>query len=159
MSEPDEPQQLVLMRRMVDLAIERTSLAVDRTRMSAQRSEMSAERSYMAAERTLSVWVRTALSLMVFGIAIDRFGLLLLRLPAPREGFNPDMVSTWGGAGLVALGVLMVVTTGIRFRAYAGVYRHSHALPAHHGPFLAPAFALLVAIFGISLLVLLLVVS
>jgi putative membrane protein len=153
----DEPQQLVLMRRMVDLAVERTRLAHERTRMSAERSEMSAGRSYMNAERTLSVWVRTALAVMVVGIAIDRFGLLLLQHPGHQEVAGPDTASAWTGAGLVALGVLMAAVTGVRFRRYAAAYRRTHTVPEHHGPFMAPAFALLVVLFGIVLLILLLV--
>ena len=60
---PEQPEQLVLMQRMVDLSVERTRLAE-------QRTEMSAERSYLNAERTLSVWIRTALAVMVVGIAV-----------------------------------------------------------------------------------------
>lgn len=174
MPENNSPEQVSLMERMVDMAaertrlatrrtemaVERTKLANDRTRMSADRSQMSAERSYMAAERTLSVWVRTALALMVFGIAIDRFGLLLHRLPSSGDGtLDPDTLSLWGGAALVALGVLMVLTTGARFLAYVRAYRRDHEIPFHHGPFLAPVFAVLVALFGIALLILLLAFS
>lgn len=137
-----DSQQLAMMQQLVD--------------MSADRSQMSAERSYMNAERTLSVWVRTALALMVFGVAIDRFGLLLRRMPGTGGRLKPDMLSTWGGTGLVAFGVIMALTTGIRFLAYARDYRRNHDVPTHHGPFLAPFFALCVAVFGIALLLLLL---
>lgn len=168
---PEHNEQLEAMQRMVDLAVQRTNLAAERTRMSAERSrmsadrsrmsadrsEMSAERSYLAAERTLSVWVRTSLALMVFGIAIDRFGLLLLRVPDDQAGVESTEVSTWGGAALIALGVLMALVTGLRFRTYAIAYRRNHEVPVRHGPFLAPTFAVLVALFGIGLLVLLLV--
>lgn len=166
MPEPNEPEQIVLMRQMVDMAAqrtkmatERTKLANDRTKMSAERSDMAAARTYMAAERTLSVWIRTALSLMVFGIAIDRFGLLLRQLPrdAGNAHLHPDTFSAWGGAALVLFGVVMALTTGVRFMAYVVAYRRRHELPLRHGPFLAPIFALLVAVFGIGLLVLLLV--
>jgi putative membrane protein len=146
-SEPEQPPQLVLMQRMVDLSIERTRLAE-------QRTEMSAERSYLNAERTLSVWIRTALAVMVVGIAVDRFGLFLLQshgLPG-RNGTASD----WAGAGLVALGVLIAVIPSVRFARYASVYRRTHTIPHHHGPFMAPAFAVLVALFGVVLLVLLL---
>ncbi|MGH3444716.1 MAG: YidH family protein [Nocardioidaceae bacterium] len=165
----EEPQQLVFMQRMVDLSIQRTTLAEQRTRMAehrtrlaeqrtdmaAHRSEMSAERSYMNAERTLSVWIRTALAVMVVGIAVDRFGLFLVRSHGEpgRDGSASDMV----GVGLVALGVLIAVSPSVRFGRYARVYRRTHTLPHHHGPFMAPAFAVLVALFGVVLLVLLLV--
>lgn len=141
------------------MSADRSRMSADRSRMSADRSEMSAERSYMAAERTLSVWIRTALALMVFGVAIDRFGLFLLRGPKAQVALESDAVSMWGGVALVAFGVVMAVATGIRFWAYAATYRSSHRVPTHHGPFLAPLFALISALFGIGLLVLLLVVS
>lgn len=118
--------------------------------------EMSAQRTYMNAERTLSVWVRTALALMVFGIAMDRFALLLHRQPKVGGPWHPNLLSTWGGAALVTFGVIVAVTTGIRFLAYVVAYRRNHEVPTHHGPFLGPFFALSVAIFGIALLVLLL---
>src|SRR5690348_17938239 len=146
-----EPDQLALMRRVVELAEEQT-------RQSAERTEQSAKRSYMNAERTLSVWTRTALSLMVFGIAVDRFGLLLRHEPWPHAGSRllPNPLSTIGGVVLVALGVFMVATCAIRYLAYARLYRKSHAWPAKHPPYLAFAFGLLVALFGIALLIVLL---
>ncbi|MDN5924487.1 MAG: DUF202 domain-containing protein [Xanthomonadales bacterium] len=207
-----EPEQIVLMKRMVELAVEqrdmsaersrmsedrsrmsadrsrmsedrsrmsadrsrmsedrsrmsadRSEMSEDRSRMSAQRSEMSELRSYLNAERTLSVWVRTALSLMVFGIAIDRFGLLLRRTPGAVEHASVataamlNVMSNWVGVALVALSVFMVLTTGLRFLRYAQVWRQRHALPPHHGPFLATFFALMVAVFGILLLIIILV--
>jgi uncharacterized membrane protein YidH (DUF202 family) len=90
------------------------------------------------------------MALMIFGIAIDRFGLLLRRMPGTAW-------SDWGGIALVALGVLMAVATGLRFLAYARAWRRQHELPPHHGPFLAPFFALMVAVFGVALLVIMLI--
>lgn len=145
-AEPDEPEQIVLMQRMVELSVERTE-------QSAQRSEMSAERSYMNAERTLSVWVRTALAVMVVGIAVDRFGLLLRQ----DQNARPDTASRWVGVALVAFGVVIAVLTAARFRLYAAAYSRTHELPYHHGPFMAPAFAVLAGLFGVVILVLLLV--
>lgn len=120
--------------------------------------QLSAERTYMNTERTLSVWIRTGLSLMIFGIAIDRFGLLLHGLPwLPHGHLHRLTVSAWGGAILVALGVVMTLAMGVRFLAYSVVYRREHAWPVSHGPYLAATFALLVAIFGVALLVIMLV--
>lgn len=152
-AERGEPEQIVLMQRMVDLSVQRTDLAIERTEQSAQRSEMSAERSYMNAERTLSVWVRTALAVMVVGIAVDRFGLLLRQ----NQNARPDTASHWVGVALVAFGVVMVVLTAVRFRRYAVAYRSTHELPYHHGPFLAPLFALATGVFGVVILILLLI--
>lgn len=144
MPDTDSSPQITLMRKLVELSV--------------QRSELSAERSYMNAERTLSVWIRTALSLMIFGIAIDRFGLMLRQVPLPvgHGDLHSNALSMWGGLTLVALGVFVVLTTGIRFLMYAAVYRRRHEWPARHGPYLALTFALLVTIFGIALLIILL---
>ncbi|MGH8307354.1 MAG: YidH family protein [Gammaproteobacteria bacterium] len=120
--------------------------------------QLSAERTYMNTERTLSVWIRTALGLMIFGIAIDRFGLLLHGLPwLPHAHIHRLTTSAWGGAILVALGVLMALTMDVRFLAYASIYRRSHEWPVKHGPYLAATFAALVAIFGIALLIIMVV--
>src|SRR5690348_18444160 len=116
MPESPDPEQIALMKRVVELAEQQTALAARRTQQSAERSEMSAERSYMNAERTLSVWTRTALSLMIFGIAADRFGLLLRHEPWPHTGrpLLPNPLSTIGGASPAALGALMAMTRGER---------------------------------------------
>lgn len=149
-----EPEQIALMRRVVELAEQQT-------RQSEERTEQSAERSYMNAERTLSVWTRTALSLMIFGIAVDRFGLLLRHERWVHIGnpFLPNPLSTLGGIVLVALGVLMVLTCGFRYLAYARDWGRAHAWPKQHAPWLAFSFAMLVAAFGIALLVVLLVLT
>lgn len=133
MPEAGEPEQIRLMKRLI---------------------EMSAERSYMNGERTLSVWIRTALELMIFGIAIDRFGLMLRQMPSlqSHRSLSPHDLSTWGGGALIALGVVMALSTGTRFLVFAISHRRVHRLPAHHGPYLGPIFAALVALFGIALL-------
>lgn len=141
---------------------DRSEMSADRSRMSAERSEMSETRSYHNAERTLSVWVRTALSLMVLGIAMDRFGLLLHRVPGGKHyaylhsNELLNALSMWTGAALVVLGIFMALVTGARFVAYAKAWKRNHQLPAHHGPYLAAFFALMTAFFGILLLVLML---
>ena len=134
MPETTEPEQITIMKRLV---------------------EMSSERSYMNAERTLAVWIRTALALMIFGIAIDRFGLLLRQMPLPQthDHVSTHGLSSWGGGALIALGVVMALTTGTRFLAFAVAHRRIHRLPSYHGPYLGPTFALLVALFGVALLV------
>jgi putative membrane protein len=135
----EEPEQISLMRRLID---------------------MSAERTYLNAERTLSVWVRTALGLMILGLAVDRFRLFLFELPAAsgRTALDSNALSNWVGVALVALGVAMAVATGLRFLAYAAAYRRQYPLPLRHGPFLGPFFALMAAAFGVAVLVILLIV-
>lgn len=184
-SDDNSPEQIAIMKQMLALAeqqtalsaersrksefrtqlsqdrsrmsAERSKMSADRSKMSAQRSEMSETRSYHNAERTLSVWIRTAMSLMIFGIAIDRFGILLRQVPvAKAEVFlhttSLHAVSAWTGAALVLLAVFMCASAGIRFLAYSLKWRRLHQLPFYHGPYLASFFALMVTIFGLVLL-------
>jgi putative membrane protein len=158
MAQEGEPEQLQLMRRMVELAEQQTAFAVTRT-------EASEFRSFLNAERTLSVWVRTALTVMIAGLAIDRFSLLFhhvpgaaLQIPSPHSAAL-ETASTWTCIALVALGVLMALATGIRFIAYARNWRTQHRFPARHGPFLAPFFAIAVAVFGLVLLAIMVIAA
>jgi uncharacterized membrane protein YidH (DUF202 family) len=146
MAQEHESKQVEMMQQMLVLAEKQTAYSIER-------SEMSETRSYHNAERTLSVWVRTALAVMICGLAIDRFELLLgesSRLAA--HGFLFDQVSGWVSIALVLFGVIMAMTTGLRFLAYARAWRQRHELPAYHGPYLGTFFALMVALFGIILL-------
>lgn len=121
--------------------------------------QLSLQRSYMNTERTLAVWTRTALSLMIFGIAVDRFGLLMRHPPwhvAVASELLPNPLSTLGGAILVAMGVLILLATGFRFLAYGlKWYRQNTQRVWYHTPWLAFSFAMLMATFGIVLLVVL----
>ncbi|MGH8125070.1 MAG: DUF202 domain-containing protein [Rhodanobacteraceae bacterium] len=201
MADDEDPEQLRLMKRMVELAEyqvelakQRTEMSADRSRMSedrsrmsadrsrmsedrsrmsedrsrmsqdrstmsSARSEMSEDRSYLNAERTLSVWTRTSLALMVFGIAVDRFALLLRHPTTPPGQIAAYSLSSLTGAALVAFGITMVLTTGFRFLFYARDWRRRHSPVRLHGPYLAFSFAMLTALFGIGLLVLMLAFS
>lgn len=143
------------------MSADRSRMSEDRSRMSADRSEMSEARTYLNAERTLSVWVRTSLALMVLGMAVDRFGLLLHQVPGGEADTGVRLgqlgaLSNGAGMALVAFGVVMALSTGLRYLAYARAWRkaHPHRAPAYHGPFLGTSFAVLVGAFGVFLLVL-----
>lgn len=116
----------------------------------------NAERSLMNAERTLSVWVRTALGLMIAGLAFERFGVALVSLPnGPWPSFRTsDELATWIGIALVAIGAAAALTAGLRFHAVAARYRSRYAPPFHHGPALGTAFAVVLAALGAVVVVL-----
>jgi len=73
-------------------------------------------RVYFAAERTFLAWIRTGLGLIGIGFAVSRFGLFLREigaseshLPARTTGF-----SVWSGVSLVALGVIVILSSVAR---------------------------------------------
>ena len=124
-----------------------------------QMAGLQAEVCYHNVDRTLATWTRTALSLIVFGIVVDRFGLLLAHNHPAHVGtwLAPNPASTLAGIVLVALGIFIVVTASIRHQAYRSIWNRIHRRPWHHGPFLAFTFAVMVATFGIAILAVLLV--
>jgi inner membrane protein YidH len=109
-------------------------------------SPASRARDHMANERTWLAWVRTAVNVMVVGLAVARFG----------AGGDPSAYSLTAGALLVAVGGTGMVYGTTRFRDT------NHELEAGRyvtgagtrGPILAAA-VLLVAIVVALVLVLL----
>lgn len=73
-------------------------------------------RDYLAAERTFLAWVRTGLALMGFGFVVARFGLFLqqLRLFDRAPSVPSYGVSLWFGTALIAVGVIVNVTSAWR---------------------------------------------
>ena len=122
--------------------------------------ELSRKLVFLAAERTLSAWIRTSLSLMALGFVIDRFGLILHRLPsnASHMPLYPRMLSTWGGALLVGMGVLMALAAGVRYLHFARGYQRNRSTVLGPSLHVGALFALLLAVFGGVLLVLLVAV-
>jgi putative membrane protein len=122
--------------------------------------EMSRKLVRLAAERTLSAWIRTSLSLMALGFVIDRFGLILHRLPseAGADPLYPRMLSTWSGSVLVGMGVLMALAAGLRYLHFAIGYRREQSTDLGPSLDIGAWFALGLAAFGIALIVLLVAV-
>lgn len=118
--------------------------------------QLSAERTYMNAERTLSVWIRTALGAMIFGIAIDRFGIMLRELltskPAKFQFHMHIMHIT--GIVLVISSMILSFVYSLRFIRYSRDYKKDFSLPAAHNMWLSPLVGFLVILFGIPLLIL-----
>ncbi len=70
-------------------------------------------RVYFAAERTFLAWIRTGLGLMGIGFAVSRFGLFL-RQVATTDSHLPTRttgISLWSGVALVALGVIVTLSS------------------------------------------------
>ena len=73
-------------------------------------------RVYFAAERTFLAWIRTGLGLMGIGFAVSRFGLFLRQLSAPDSNLRTRTtgLSLWSGVALVALGVIVTLSSVLR---------------------------------------------
>jgi len=74
---------------------------------------------HAANERTFLAWVRTAIAVMAFGFVIERFDLFL-QLIAPQlaqRQLSPhgQMFANAAGLAFIAIGVAMIVMSGLRF--------------------------------------------
>jgi putative membrane protein len=73
-------------------------------------------RVYFAAERTFLAWIRTGLGLMGIGFAVSRFGFFLRELSAGTSHLpaRTTGLSLWSGVMLVALGVVVTLSSVVR---------------------------------------------
>lgn len=73
-------------------------------------------RVFFAAERTFLAWIRTGLGLMGVGFAVARFGLFLreFRASTTHGPTQSTGLSQWSGVALVALGVVVTLTSVAR---------------------------------------------
>jgi putative membrane protein len=75
-------------------------------------------RVYFAAERTFLAWIRTGLALMGIGFAVSRFGLFLRQITAAESHLPANQhttgISLWSGVALVALGVIVTLSSVLR---------------------------------------------
>jgi putative membrane protein len=73
-------------------------------------------RVYFAAERTFLAWIRTGLGLMGVGFAVARFGLFLreFRASTTHLPVQATGLSEWSGVALVALGVVVTLSSTVR---------------------------------------------
>lgn len=124
--------------------------------LATKRTEMSANRTYMNAERTLSVWIRTALAAMIFGLALDRLDIILQQVSStakvPIQG--PDVLTHVLGIALIVYSMAMSLLSSIQFLTFCRSYRKKFPIPPAHRAWLPFSYAILVLLFGIGLLAL-----
>lgn len=113
-------------------------------------SDLNDPRVFFAAERTLLAWNRTALALMAFGFAIERFGLFLrMMLPNAAESSERGF-SFWIGAGLVVLGAVLAVLAVLQYRKVLVTLKPAE-IPERYAVNLAVFATLAVAALGLAL--------
>ena len=103
----------------------------------------SRARDHMANERTYLAWLRTAVNVMIVGLAVARFG----------SGGRPGALALGAGALLVATGAAGLGYGTVRYRAVNRELEDGRFITGSHGagPQLA-AVALLVALVAATVL-------
>lgn len=71
-----------------------------------QRTDLAYDRSLWAAQRTLMSWIRTAMSMVTFGFAIDEF---FVYLSTEAAGGPTRLKYHWFGFLLVLAGIFLLV--------------------------------------------------
>ena len=79
-------------------------------------SDLNDPRVFFAAERTLMAWTRTAVALMAFGFAIERFGLFLHMFLISQGEREPRMGSFWIGVSFILFGAIISVLSVIQYK-------------------------------------------
>jgi len=155
-NEQDQNNQQA-MQQLVELAKQQTEMSSERTKMATERTVLAAKRTYLNIERTLSVWIRTSLAIMIFGIAIDRFGLTFNGM-TQQTGITPahHIPSTIIGAIFVGISMFIAFASGVKFIGYSHSYAKEHPFPDYHHPALPIIYAFLTVGCGIVLLILML---
>jgi putative membrane protein len=101
---------------------------------------------HLANERTYLAYLRTAVSLMSFGIAINRFSRALEKsnsLPGLRGLASSEQL----GIGMVALGMLLLVWAGVHYAQIFRQIERQNFRPRRRGVLI---LTVLVLVFGLA---------
>src|SRR6185295_12636124 len=103
-----------------ELSEHRTALSEHRTDLSEHRTQLSDSRSLLSNERTHLGYLRTGVSLMSFGITLNRFAVFLMQSKPDRASDATALLRVRSteqtGAGMVVLGVLLLLWSLYRYR-------------------------------------------
>jgi putative membrane protein len=112
---PPLPQELAkLIDGQADSASSSTQLAIYRTQLAVYRTRVSNLRSHLANERTHLAYLRTAVSLVGFGITLNRFAQWLIQ--SDLKGARMPLIDARHvGSFMVVLGLLLLAWSLFRF--------------------------------------------
>lgn len=114
-------------------------------------SDIDDPRVFFAAERTLLAWNRTSLSLMAFGFVIERFGLFMHFMQAPKDGALERGASFWVGMSFLLLGAVVAIHSTLQYRKVLAMLRPVE-IPQSYGVNAGPAVNLAIALLAVVLM-------
>jgi putative membrane protein len=106
-------------------------------------------RDHLANERTFLAWLRTGITIVVFGFAISRVAIAVRQLAQNQGGASriPEL-SVWFGMMAIVAGVLLTLVGLVRFRRTRSQLESGEFEPAG---FIIDLVGILTAIFGLAL--------
>ncbi len=104
---------------------------------------------HLANERTFLAWIRTSISVVVFGFVVAKFGITLRELlrVQSKSGESSGM-SLAIGLAFMLFGIFLAVTALVRYQRTRRRLEDSHFQPA--GPIVA-VLSIVTALFGVVL--------
>lgn len=108
-------------------------------------SELNDPRVYFAAERTALAWNRTALTLMAFGFAIERFGLFMKMLVEKDVSSGVAGPSFWFGIVFIVLGLFFSAAAAKQYKIILKTLKPNE-IPEHTNPNLAYTLNIVIAV-------------
>ena len=113
-------------------------------------SDLNDPRVFFAAERTLMAWTRTAIALMAFGFAIERFGLFLHMFLLSQGDDARRSGSFWVGVSFILFGAVVAALSVIQYRGVLKTLRPIE-IPEGYWVNMGAYTNLLVATFGTAM--------
>ena len=105
---------------------------------------------HLANERTFLAWLRTSISIIVFGFVVAKFGITLREFLSLRGEEHESGLSLGMGIGFMAMGILMALSSSIRYHATMRQLDANEFKPAEA---IVTIWALVAALFGVILAV------
>lgn len=106
---------------------------------------------HLANERTFLAWIRTSISITVFGFVVAKFGITLRELLLVRGNTVPESsVSLVIGLGFMAMGIFMALAAWFRYQSTMRRLEVGEFKPARG---IVTVLAVVAALFGIILAV------
>jgi inner membrane protein YidH len=114
-------------------------------------SEIGKASDHLANERTFLAWIRTSISIIVFGFVVAKFGITLRELLlAQGNTVRESGASLMIGLGFMAMGIFMALAAWFRYQSTMRRIETGDFKPAKA---IVTVLAVLAALFGIILAV------
>jgi putative membrane protein len=114
-------------------------------------SDLNDPRVFFAAERTALAWNRTALTLMAFGFAIERFGLFVQMLLDKNSRVGHSGPSFWFGLIFIVLGCFFSFTAAQQYKNILKTLKPVE-IPVHSNPHLAFFLNVIIAVLAMTMI-------
>jgi putative membrane protein len=104
---------------------------------------------HLANERTFLAWIRTSISIIVFGFVVAKFGITLREfLRVQGSAAHENGASLIIGVGFIAMGILLALAAWFRYQSTMRRIETGDFKPARA---IVTALAVVAALFGIIL--------